>query len=480
MKNILYVLFSNYGTMALGLVVSLYTKQLLGPSFAGAFAIVTVFMYYSNAVNSLFRSAMDREIPMARSSLNSEFEQKILGHIYWSILLINVSFTLFFLWQAIVYWQDIELRYAFLIGSCLANITAITNYLQVYHRVYEQFKLQSIFTMSIQSVLQFLTLLGVIFGHLKGYLLASIISFLFSIVIARKYLFSLIKMTFDKAVIKLIVQSGGLLSIFSFLQLGLFTIDRFFILNFLTRVDLGLYSIGLMVSSIISLLPASFSSSLLMPRWYKLAALNQWKRANYSIITSSIVAIHITGFVIVLAILLIPFIIKTFLSNFLSGILTSQILCISSIWIFMVGPFSILLSAKRQFFQMILCGIVAIICGILLDYYMVFDGIEGIAKATTITLFIFANLIFATSQFTLNLKAEFFNNFVLLNGLGISFFISVATTFQYTHYLLLVYLVYCIFQRKKIFRLLSVYLMNVGGKGYKNLFRSIYKRFKVS
>lgn len=479
MKNILYVLISSYGSMLLGLIVSLYTKQRLGPSFAGALAFVAVFMYYADAINSLFRSAMDREVPMARGIQDNELERKLAGHIYWGVLVVNIFFSMFFIFETIYYWDDIELRYAFLIGICLSNITSISNYLQVYHRVYEQFKTSSIYVMSIQTVLQIASLVGVFFGNVIGYVYACIFSFLVTIIIVRKKLFSVMWINLDKTIIKIILKSGVLLSVYSFVQLGLFTIDRFFILHFLTRIQLGNYAIALTISSVISILPASFSSSILMPKWYKWSAANEWEKANSSIIASSFVALHITGMVILIsAVYIIPFFINTFLSKFVLSIDAAKVLSVSAYWLFMIGPFSVLLSSKEKYWQMIFCGVIGILIAVTVNYFMIYMGIVGVAISTTIALFIFANLMFFISQFTItDNKNEIVQNFVLLNSFGIILYLIIVNNLFSSGYLL--YLVYLFIQKKKIKNIFMQYLSDLGMQNYKSYLYTFKKSLKA-
>jgi O-antigen/teichoic acid export membrane protein len=480
MKNVLYILISSYGAMVLGLVVSLYTKQILGPSFAGALAFVTVVMYYSNAINSVFRSAMDREVPMARGRQDNQLEIKISGHVYWATLIVNILFSVIFIMGAFYYWGDLELRYAFLIGLSLSNIASISSYLQVYCRVYEQFRSSSIYVMSIQMILQLSSLIGVISGGLVGYVYASTFSFIATIFIAKQQILSVARVNFDKNIIKIILRSGILLSVFAFVQLGLFTIDRFFILQFLTRIDLGNYAIALTISSVLSMLPTSLSSSLLMPKWYKWASANEWEKANASIIAASFVALMATSIAILLsAIYIIPFLIQTFMSKFILAIESAQILCVSAYWFFMIGPFSVLLSAKQKYWQMIYCGVIGITTAAVMDYYMVGWGIAGIAKSTTVALFIFANLIFIISQRSLKVgKWIILQDFILLNSFGVISFLFLATNLFFVKYLYLTYLIYLIIYRRKIQFIVKEYLGNVGISNYEKLLYGLYSKWQ--
>ncbi|MCK4886666.1 MAG: oligosaccharide flippase family protein [Planctomycetes bacterium] len=402
MRNVFYIFFSDFGSKFLAFAISLYIRRILGPSFAGALAFVNLFVFYLNVLYGIFRNSLDREVPIAEGNGQIQMAQDLHAMVYWVILALTTLSSLIFIWGSVHYWNNVELRYAFLIGISLNAIGSISTYLRISFKVSRNFKALSLHGLVISVFSQIAYLIGVLSLNIAGYAISGLIA----VGVIVFYYLKVYRLRPISAVnlnnIKVILSSGIPLSIYSFIILGLTTVDRLFIIYYFDQKSLGYYALGLLFSAVLVMLPAAMSTTILMPKWFQWAAKEQWDKLRLSILRSTFVALFFTAAACQVLIWIFPFLIEQVLPDFKESVGCSKILILTVYWTFMFQPFSVILSANAKYFRLIVCGIVAIVVGVIANYMMVRYGIEGIALATLITLFVFSNIVFVVSLCSIN------------------------------------------------------------------------------
>lgn len=448
MKNIFFVLFNNYGSKILSLLASLYIRRELGPGFAGDLAVVNLFVFYLDVFYGIFRNALDREVPIAKGRQDYAFAQEIQSLVYWAILLLTIVSSLIFISGAYLYWNEPGLRYAFLLGIALNNIGSIAGYLKISFKVAQNFKAMSLHGITISAVAQIAYVVGVFWGRIPGYAAAGLLS------MASIAAFYMIKYGFRPFVgirlktCRMILSSGIPLSIYSLVLLGLATVDRMFIIKYFSHVDLGYYTLGLLFSSALVLLPTSLSTAILMPKWFGWVAQKRWEQLHLNMLAATMFSLLTTALVSQFVIWLLPWFIRSVLPNFEGGIKSSQILTLSVYWFYMFQPFSVVLSARGQYSRMIICGAIAVVLSIFTNLLMVKYGIEGIAWATLVTLVFFSNLIFIVSKYSSGIsKQKMLTECVMLNGVGLVSAISFQAGNNWLFLALLPLIAFILFQK---------------------------------
>ncbi len=384
------------------MVTGFATRWLLGPTMMGTFTQLMIVFQYAKYYHLGVFNALERELPYynGRHDQSKVSQLKDTG-FNWTILasfVVAVAMTV----VSLVMHLDGSLRIGIRILAVTLIIQAVVSFLTVLAKTHHRFALLSRYNVYTAIVQMFLTIIfGMTLG-LFGILLVSIIVgglgaiFLLKLKLPFKFTFRLsIKETYR------LLKIGAPLLISDITLVSLMNMDKFSIIKYLGKTELGYYSIAIMLANYIYMLP-SLIYSVLFPRFYEsFGRVGDIKKLRHYLETpTTIIAFLISG-ITAYMIIILPLLVKIILPGYMPGVLSAEILLLGMFFMSLQGMSSYLLIIMNKQKQMIALGAIAIFLAALLNYLFVGVlkwNIEGIAIAMLFTYFVY-NMFFTGYAF---------------------------------------------------------------------------------
>ena len=156
------------------------------------------------------------------------------------------------------------------------------------------------------------------------------------------------------------------------------SMDRLMILKFLDTEALGIYSIGLAVASILSLIPA-FSGQSFYPRMVELyGSKGICKKIIIMCIQASLISLAITSLGVILIYFLLPTFVEYFLESYTDGLMAMKIILISGLILALTaGPNYFIIASEQKIKQI---GLIAFVVILIFLFSLKFSslGLNGI------------------------------------------------------------------------------------------------------
>ena len=390
---------SSYIATFLAVITGLATRSILGPVVMGVFSELLIILQYLKYHHLGIFHALERELPYYNGKGNSikvaemknvGFSATTLTSFIAGIGLIIVSMILktddkFSLWIKIL--------------SLTLIIQSAVSFLTVLAKTHHKFSFLSKFNFYTALLQILLTIyLGTKFG-LLGILLAGLILGIVSLIYLTdiKFKFRFI-FPFSPKEVWRILKIGSPLVINDFAFVSLTNMDRFAIIKFFTEADLGYYSIAIMVSGYLIMLP-NLIYSVLFPRFYEsFGREGEIKKLKNFFETPTIIISYFLSGIIGCMILIVPLLIRYFLPEYQAGIMSANILLLGVFFISLLGMPTYLLVALNKQKQIVGLCVFAISLAAFLNYVFIKAMhwyIEGAATAMLITYFVYATLFIA-------------------------------------------------------------------------------------
>jgi O-antigen/teichoic acid export membrane protein len=393
-------------SQALGLIAGFWVARLLGPSDFGVWNAVSLVLVYGAYLELGALSAMGRDLPFHHGQHDVEKAATLEGAarrvtIFGAFLaaLLVIAFSLL---------PAHSLKMA--LGLQAMAVVLILQQVYTYHRVV--LRSHNYFTeLSQQQVLlavvsSGLAILFVLFGGLVGRLIAAILAQALIVLYALHRNPWLAVPKFDLSDVWSVLRVGLPILLSGFILSLLATIDRLMVITFLGEKQLGYFGLALLLTSVVSLIPA-MASQVLYPR-----ITHQFGSTGRNV--ESLRAFVLTPPAILSALLPVligslylslPLVISVLLPAYIPGIAAARIVIIGIFFFGILGLTDYFLVTIGKLRQYAFFGCVALFLNIILDYLFLQlgYGIEGIALGGTFITYLFYSSIvigYALSHYT--------------------------------------------------------------------------------
>jgi len=403
--------FANVFDLFTGIII----RRVLGPLAMGVFAELMLVFQYAKYYHLGTYESLDREIPYYNGRGEQSKVKRIQDAGFSFSFCVAVIVCLLLMGASFYLRADRSLSWGLIFVGLLVVGQSILSFFIIIARTHHNFNLLSIynFLFSLTSaVLTFLLIIKFGFiGAMCALLSTNILAIAYFISNGFRAKFSLKQ---DWQQVKSLLKIGLPIILYGFVFTTILNTDRFMIITFLGRVDLGYYSVATMVSGYLILIP-NLIYTVLFPRFYEaFGREGDVRKMEFQFLTPTLIIAYLLPLVIGLTGLVLPMIIKYFLPQYWPGLVPAYILLIATFFIAMLGMSNYLLIALNKQMRMVYMGVAAIVLGVVLNYFFLKElhlGLAGVALSTLVTFFIYSFLYigFAFSHFS----KKFFRHVVL-------------------------------------------------------------------
>jgi O-antigen/teichoic acid export membrane protein len=251
----------NLMTTSIGTLVMLAARFLVHPAAFGAATVAYTIQSYLNAGNTLFRSAIDRELAPMLVTDDAAAPKALLSGSYSLLLVALLIESGGFLIAAILVDQ-LLMKAAFLAVSAATLFDSLVAADKITLKATGRFQvlanLQVIAAVAFAAIVLVMAFLWGAIGFFAGLAVASAVGF---ILFQRVVDWPRFSVRLSGAPIKLIFISGGGIAVAAFVRQVLVTIDRFLAARYFSLRDLGVYSLGSSMMLTLHLLPMSIAGA---------------------------------------------------------------------------------------------------------------------------------------------------------------------------------------------------------------------------
>ncbi len=383
-KDSAHYLTSTVLAQGLGLLRTLLIPILLGPAQLGVWNLMNVIVGYGANAHLGILHGLNKKIPYLRGLGKFEEIDELKDSVFWFNLLLGISAG------------GLLLITSFLIAPIYAFATRIIAFVIVLQMVYVFYfcmlRGDSRFNLVSKGIVLFSffsSILVVMFAYvtherLLGALYGLSISYVIVVlywVLKAEYRFTFsVKLT----LIKESFLAGLPLIVIGLMDMVLLTVDRWLIAWQLSSTSLGYYSLGIMASNLLGLVPTS-AANVLYPRMLERFAKTHDPAAvcGYLLNPMRVIA-SLMIFLIGAATILIPVIIKLLLPKYITSIPLIEIL-VPGAYFLAIAPItgSFVIAINRQN-ALVMIQVGAICLGLIVDGCLLYlgYGIYGIAYGT--------------------------------------------------------------------------------------------------
>jgi len=405
--NSLNYAFVQYLVLAMGFVKGIYMAKYLGPALLGTYGLMILIIEYVRFANLGVYSAMNLEV-----SLHQGKEEKRLylenvidtalthaivtsGVLVLATVLIHVFFT-----SALP--ADIQ-KYIYAI--CFIGIVGqFKTFITTHARLFGRYRLINFMEFTANAVMLLIIILLVSDYQLNAVVGAMVVSGSITLSVALMIAFRSLQVSLTLRLIKTLVTVGMPLFAYGIVDKIFGTIDRWVIITFLTREDLGYFTLSFSFLSSTMVLLSSFTY-LYYPKFLNAFNLENQEGKSEELLDqfssySSSLASVVIGVGLIGMILIEP-VIRVLLPQYLVSIILYRILMIGLVCERISYFAGTLLVSNRKQFQLIvlvLC-LAAVAVSLNLAVLKLGWGLPGIATATSVVMF-----VYAVSKFGLALR----------------------------------------------------------------------------
>ncbi len=398
------VLISQLIAVLRGIII----PRLLSPIDYGIIGALSLPVNYSQYLDLGFHRTMKREIPRLAGKGDEEGIERVKG----GTMRVNI-FTVIIYSIALLFYGILFVRNRVVLLGLVAIIIFIlfSRFQQFLRTIFESRQRFGVVSFSniLFAILTLIILIPLV--YLKG-LIGYFIGIVFCGIIVFLYLFlkreEKIPLGSDWSTIKSLSKIGIPMFLMGIGGTLLTTIDRIMVIKFLSRADLGFYTMAGTVALFLISLPANVSKVIgptIFETWGRYEDINRLKLFALKPISSITV---ITGLTISTTILLMPIIFQVLLPRYMPAVYPCAILLLG-VYIRStgVGIGEVLIALNKQM-KMFMFQSICLAIAVGLIYYFIHNewGLIGVALGEVITLFIYYVILFSYTGCLLNFNWE--------------------------------------------------------------------------
>jgi O-antigen/teichoic acid export membrane protein len=387
-----------YLVLAMGFVKGVYTAKYLGPALLGTYGLILLIIEYVRFANLGVYSAMNLEVSVHQGK---EEKQVYLARV------INTALTHAIVTSGVLVLAAVVIHF-FFVGAvptdiqgyiyaiCFVGIVGQFKTFTVIHaRLFGRYRLINFMEFTSNAVILLIIVLLVSDYQLNAVVVAMVVSGSITLAVVLMIAFRSVQVSLTLRLIKTLVTVGMPLFAYGIVEKIFGTIDRWMIITFLTREDLGYFTLSFSFLSSTMVLLSSFTF-LYYPKFLNIFNLENQKGKSEGLLDQlTRYSSSFSGVVIgigLIGIILIEPVIRVLLPQYLVSILLYRILMIGLIFeriSYFAG--TILISNRKQF-QLIalLLSLSAVAVSLNLVVLKLGWGLYGIATATSVVMVFYA------------------------------------------------------------------------------------------
>lgn len=406
-----FILFSisTVSSQASRFIVALIVARWVGPEQYGIWNALQPLLAYSVIVFCGIPNGLNREIPFLTGKGETAEVQKL------------INFSLLFVIGVSCLFGIIIMLTSFLSGipnsfkSPLRGVGFLFMTMNMY--VLFQFLLKSHIRFRAMSAQQLIftflypamTLICAFWGGISGFILGQTFSAFIMVLIIYRIAPFPIRIEFSWNHFKKLTKIGMPLMGAGVLYGLLTTVDRWVILANLGVDDLGQYTVAILVFGILSVIPIVISQQMYPRMAFRYGETGDSISLLPMIAKQSFSAFGVTLPIIIIAYLLVPYFVTTFMPQYSQGILPSRILLIGLLFLPLAGGVANFINTiDKQFYYLIIQAAAVIINLVFGTLFVRFGwGLAGVAWAGAITYFLYSLLLCITGYLIIMKEVRF-------------------------------------------------------------------------
>ena len=304
---------------------------------------------YSTNMHLGILHGMNKLIPFYKSKNKFTQEANLVSTIFWMNLFLAI--LSFFIFIIISFFTPSIYKIPLIIIGFASLLQQLFAFYFVYYRANSNFKIVSI-GIGLLPVISFILLLlfsSYTLHKLEGGLFALVLANLSIILIFQYYQNTIKYDSFVISELKIAFITGSPLIIIGILDTFLITVDRWLIASSFSTIYLGIYSIGVMTSSLISIIPSVISSVIYPKLIYNFSLNNDIIEYKKNIINPLKISWILILIITIISLSVIPFLITNYLPKYIDSVDIVEYFIIGSYFYstsFIIG--SIIVAMNKQ------------------------------------------------------------------------------------------------------------------------------------
>ena len=399
-KDTLLYSGANYITIIIGIVVSVFSKKILGVSGAGSWALLSVVLLYGTYIclgikNSLYREVPQcigaKEVAKAGKIQNVTFSYLIVISLVGSVVIWILSFYLF---------TDPVLKTGVKIVAVLVFVTQMYNLVLTILRARKQISILSKVVVFNSLFVAVFALPGAYLFNVNGFAAGMVVSTALSFYFSKRWGNIRFSLEFDLVQIWHLLKIGLAMFLSGILYRTFMNIDKIMIGKMLGLEQLGLYTIGIMAVSQIGSLPRFFSIVIFPHIQEKYGVTKDVMEIKNMILKPTYLISRLGPVLLGIIIFLVQLVVLSVLPQFKDGLDVMKILVFGYFFIVVNEMSSTLLfTINKQKLLIPLYGImVAVSIGMNYLFITFGWGITGVALGTSISYLLFFLVVFTLAS----------------------------------------------------------------------------------
>jgi O-antigen/teichoic acid export membrane protein len=405
-KDIIGYSASSLINQALSLVAGFWIARLLGPSDFGIWNAVSIVLLYGAYMEFGILSAMGRDLPFYLGQGDLEKAALVDGAARKATIFGAFVAALLVLAFSLLPNHSSMMARGLQAMAVVLILQQVYTYQRILLRSYNQFRELSQQQVLFAIINSGLAVVFVAFIGLLGRLFAAILAQAAIVLYAvRRNPWRPVP-KFNAPVAWKLMCVGVPITISGFILSLLATVDRLMVITFLGEKQLGYFGLALLLTSVVSLIPAT-ASQVLYPRithQYGSSGKNV-EALRAFVLTPPVLLSALLPVLIGSLYLSLPLVISVLLPAYIPGIAAARIVIVGMFFFGILGLTDYFLVTIGKLRQYAIFGFVALLLNIILDYLFLQlgYGIEGIAfGGTLITYFFYSCIVigYALSHYT--------------------------------------------------------------------------------
>jgi O-antigen/teichoic acid export membrane protein len=405
---------STYFSYIFKIITNLVVRRFLSPAVMGLFSELMLVNQYSKLHHLGMLTSLHREIPFYRGKNDTKKVDELKSNAFTFCLITAVILAVTLI-AVSEYLKHINYDEKFILGlfliSLIIVVEMIVSYYSVILRTHNKFFFLGKFNILLAIIEVLLTVFLIMRFGLNGIFLALFFTFFLGAI----YLFFFsgfnlgINLKVPLKEIKRLLSIGIPIELSSLSRMLFSTIDRFMIIIFLGRLELGLYSIATMAYNFLLPLPRGVYSVIFPKFIEEFGKSDDIKKVRDYLVKPTMIFAYLFPIVIGIILIILPLVVEYILPRYQAGLFSANILVLSTFFHSLTFMWGILLIAIYKQIKMVQFNIMAIFISIFFNYLFVRIfclGINGIAFGTTLTHFILSTVFisYVFSFYTRDIK----------------------------------------------------------------------------
>jgi O-antigen/teichoic acid export membrane protein len=390
--------------MFLGFFSSTLIKRFLGPLNAGYWALLKIIQSYAGYLGMGTKVALSREVPQAVGRGENYKAREFEDIVFSYLLFVSVAGTVVIYGLSFFIFDRAYMRTASLFMGGLIGLSHMYTLVLTILRARKDFRVISrilIINALLVAVLAVpLCYFFSIMGLIGGLCVTNYLCFYLS----RKWTGIELELRFAPRILKKMVFIGVPMMGVGFLYTTFINIDRMMIAKMIGVKQLGFYTIALMASTQLEVMPKFFNIVIFPHMQEKFGASGNLESSRNLIFKSLYFTSRVLPLVLGAIIFFITMVVDLILPQFVPGLTAMRILLFGFFFVVLTQIFpSVIYTVDKQVF-LIPLYVLSIVTNITFNYIFVKMGwgIEGVAFGTSIAYFLFFLIVsgYASRYFT--------------------------------------------------------------------------------